>query len=124
MTTILVVDDEPVIRELLVAILGNEGYATVAASDGVAALEALNEGGIDVVLSDTMMPRLGGVELIRAMRTRPGLSTTPVILLSAAARPDLDGLGVCLFLPKPFDLTSLLDEVADAVALLSSRQGA
>jgi CheY-like chemotaxis protein len=122
MTTILVVDDEPVIRELLVQVLRDEGYATVTAGDGVAALESLESGDIDLVLTDTMMPRLDGVALIRTMRKRPVLNTMPVVLLSAAGRPALDGMGDCVFLPKPFDLTSLLAAVADAVAILASHQ--
>ena len=117
MTTILVVDDEPVLRELLTELLRDEGYAIVAAGDGVAALEVLIAAEIDLLVTDTMMPRLGGVELIRTMRDRPVLDALPVVLMSAAGRPNLDGLGRCVFLAKPFDLASLLAAVADTVAL-------
>jgi CheY-like chemotaxis protein len=120
MNTILVVDDEPDIRELLVDILRDEGYVTLAAGDGVAALEVLRETAIDVVIADTMMPRLGGVELVRWMREHPALRDVPVILMSAALRPNLDGFSVCTFLPKPFDVSTLLDAVAEAVKLASS----
>ena len=120
MSTILVVDDEPDIRELLVDILRDEGYITLAAGDGVAALELLRETAIDVVIADTMMPRLGGVELIQVMREHSALRDVPVILMSAAQRPNLDGFSVCTFLPKPFDVSALLHAVAEAVALTSS----
>ncbi len=120
MNTILVVDDEPDIRELVVDILGDEGYVTLAAGDGMAALEVLRETAIDVVIADTMMPRLGGVELIQSMREQSALRDVPVILMSAALRPNLDGLGVCSFLPKPFDVTALLNAVSEAANLASS----
>ncbi len=120
MNTILVVDDEPDIRELLVDILRDEGYVTLAAGDGLAALELLRETAIDVVIVDTMMPRLGGVELVRLMREQSALQEVPVILMSAAQRPKLDGLGVCAFLPKPFDVTALLHAVTEAVEPASS----
>lgn len=111
MKTILVVDDEPDIIQLLVEILRGEGYDAVPAGDGVAALEALTGTGVDLVITDTMMPRLGGVELIRAMREDQELADIPVILMSAAMRPVLDGFGACVFLPKPFDLAALLEVV-------------
>jgi CheY-like chemotaxis protein len=116
MRRILVVDDEPDILELLIEILRLEGYAMLAASDGVAALDVLDTHGVDLVITDTMMPRLNGVSLIRSMHERPELRSIPVIVMSAAGRPNLDGLDhCCIFLPKPFDLTRLLNTVAKAV---------
>lgn len=115
MKTILVVDDEPDIVQILVELLGGEGYGALPADDGVAALEVLTGTGVDLVITDTMMPRLGGVELIRSMRGDRDLADIPVILMSAAMRPALDGLGACEFVPKPFDLVTLLDVVARAL---------
>jgi CheY-like chemotaxis protein len=115
METILVVDDEPDIRELLVDVLRGEGYLVVPASNGQVAREALAETHIDLVITDTMMPGLDGVGLIRWLRAQPSLRAVPVLLLSAARRPNLDGLGDCVFLPKPFDLTTLLEAVATAL---------
>ncbi len=115
MKTILVVDDEPDMRNLLVEVLGDEGYGTLAARDGLSALDLLGGMEVDLVITDTMMPRRGGVELLQAMREDPHLKDVPAILMSAAARPQLDGLGVCVFLPKPFDLVALLDAVSEAL---------
>lgn len=115
MKTILVVDDEPAIRDVLLEILRDEGYGTVAAQDGLAALDLLGGKDIDLVIIDTMMPRCGGVELLQAMREDPRLKDVPAILMSAAARPQLDGLGVFVFLPKPFELDDLLDVVSEAI---------
>ena len=115
MKKILAVDDEPDILELLVEILRIEGYETSAASDGKAALDLLKETGADLVITDTMMPRLDGVALIRSMRECPKLCDVPVIIMSAAGRPQLGGLDICSFLHKPFDLIALLDAVAQAI---------
>lgn len=124
MKRILAVDDEPDILELLVEILRSEGYEMLAASDGMAALNLLGRTGADLVITDTMMPHLDGVALIRSMRERPDLRDVPVIMMSAAGRPALDGLDVSTFLHKPFDLSALLDAVAQAVDCTPSQDGA
>ena len=116
MKTILVVDDEPAILDLLTTILDDEGYVVLPAGDGMAALALLTGTVVSVVIADVMMPRLGGVDLIRAMRAREDLQAVPAILVSAADRPSMDGLGDCVFLPKPFDLAELLDAVHHAVS--------
>ncbi len=115
MKTILVVDDEPDILDLLIEVLREEGYLTLAARDGMAALELLSRQDVDLVITDTMMPRRGGLELVRSMHEHPNLRHVPAILMSAAGRPEMDRFGVFVFLPKPFDLDTLLDAVAEAL---------
>ena len=112
MTTILVVDDERTIRELVVAVLEEEGYAAVGAADGRAALAALERDGPDLVLMDVMMPGLDGPGAYLAMRAGPEGSAVPVVLMSAAFDPARVPDGVAAFPPKPFDLDQLLDLVA------------
>lgn len=114
MKTVLVVDDEIDILAFLVEFLDSEGYRAVPARDGLAALQLLDEHEIDLIISDTMMPRLDGIELVRQMHERPGLRNTPVILMSAGGRPSMNGLEIRAFLPKPFDLDILLALVEDA----------
>ena len=121
MKTILVVDDEPAILDLLTTLLRGEGFRVLSAVDGAAALEGLRREGVDVVITDGMMPRLGGVELIRAMRERPETREVPVILVSAALKPLLEGLGPCWFLPKPFDLNAILATITRALGQSPSR---
>ena len=110
--TVLVVDDDPGIRELVAAVLEDEGYAPRHAADGLAALEEVASSPVDLVLSDVMMPRLDGVGLVR--RLRDGGHRVPVVLMSAASAgvdaPDVP------FLPKPFDLDGLLGVIAGALA--------
>ena len=116
MKTILVVDDEPAILDLLTTILDDEGYDVLPAGDGMTALEVLTGTAASLVITDVMMPHLGGVDLVRAMRAREDLHSVPVILVSAADRPSMDGLGDCVFLPKPFDVAEFLDAVQGAVS--------
>jgi two-component system response regulator MprA len=110
MITILVVDDEPVIREVVAMLLEDEGYSVVTADDGQAALDVFQREPPALVLMDVMMPRMDGPAAFRAMREHAhghghGL---PVILMSAMAEPaDLDP-GITAFLRKPLDLEQLL----------------
>ncbi len=92
-----------------------DGHELFVDHDGVAALQVLAQTVVDLVITDTMMPRSGGVELIRSLREHPEFRQIPVILMSAAARPGLDGLGTVTFLPKPFDLAALLHAVEEAL---------
>jgi CheY-like chemotaxis protein len=78
--TILCVDDEKIPRELRKLILLKQGYKVIIASSGTEALELLHEGGIDLVLSDQMMPGMKGTDLAKAVRsTWPRL---PILLVS------------------------------------------
>jgi CheY-like chemotaxis protein len=115
MGTILVVDDEPTIRELLVELLQEEGHTLLGAVDGLAAMELLEHSVPDLVLTDAMMPRLDGPGLIRWMRDHPELRAVPVIVLSAVVRIDPAELENIVFVAKPFDLTTLLEAVETAL---------
>jgi CheY-like chemotaxis protein len=111
-TTILVVDDEPLIRDVLVDLLRDEGYAVVTADDGLAALEVVREEAPALVLMDVMMPRMDGCAAFRAMRGHLQGDGLPIVLMSAMAEPaDLDP-EIAAFLRKPVDLEDLLALVA------------
>ncbi|MDP9469617.1 MAG: response regulator [Chloroflexota bacterium] len=71
MKMVLVVDDEPVIRDLVADVLRDEGYAVVTAADGREGLDLLARERPDLVLMDVMMPGLDGREAYLAMRSRP-----------------------------------------------------
>jgi CheY-like chemotaxis protein len=112
MITILVVDDEPLIRDVVVDLLRDEGYAVVTADDGRAALEMVQQEAPRLVLMDVMMPRMDGRAAFRAMRDHPHGDGLPVILMSAMAEPaDLDP-EITAFLRKPLDLEQLLAVIA------------
>jgi two-component system chemotaxis response regulator CheY len=113
--TVLVVDDDPDIRETLEIVLGAHGYGVVVAEDGVEALAYLRaRGGRPcVVLLDLMMPRMNGLELRREMAADPFLSAIPVVVITGAgtyAQGRTRDLNTQM-LPKPFDLRTLLSTV-------------
>ena len=111
MPTVLVVEDEPVIRELMAILLEEEGYAVRQAEDGVEALETVDQHPIDLVLSDVKMPRLDGASLARHLRERG--DPIPVVLMSAVyAEVDLPGVR---FMRKPVNCEHLLDIIAAAL---------
>jgi CheY-like chemotaxis protein len=118
---LLVVEDEVPIREVLCSILEDEGYRVVGVGDGRAALAALAAERFDLVLSDTMMPRLDGVGLARALAADPGLRTIPLVLMSALRSGPAREVPHAAFLSKPFDLYELLDTVE---RILNGRQSA
>jgi CheY-like chemotaxis protein len=113
MKTILVVDDEFDIVDVLSDLLTAEGYRVVTASNGREGLARLHEGHTDLVLLDRMMPVVDGAEMLRLMHEDPALDSIPVVMMSAAeGRRLAQELGCADFLKKPFDLGTLLDTVA------------
>jgi two-component system response regulator FlrC len=119
---VLVVDDEPSVRRFAARVLKEEGYHVHEAQDGAEALALLESGAslIDCVVSDVMMPRLNGVELLQALSLRhPGL---PVLLMSAYGTAELVERGIaapCGILAKPFDPDTLVDVVRKCLAARS-----
>ena len=111
MARILVVDDDSVIRELLVEVLEDEsGHEVIVAANGQSALDQLNQHKVDAVVCDVNMPVMDGFEFVRNLRANPELHDLPVLMITAAARlervdPDLE---VDMMLEKPFELASLL----------------
>jgi CheY-like chemotaxis protein len=107
---VLIAEDTPEVRDLLVEVLIMEGYSVIAAGDGLEALEALRRYHVDVLLLDLMMPRLNGWELLSRLE-QEALAPPSVIVLTAAH--DLRGVEqhplVRATVRKPFDLDHLLD---------------
>lgn len=118
---ILVVDDEPINREIIEVYLEDEGYELSFAGDGAEALEVLNspDNTIDILLLDLMMPIMTGLELLKSIQKDSVLKNIPVILQTArASKEDIkEGIdaGAYFYLTKPFDEDVLLSMVASAV---------
>lgn len=114
--TVLLVEDEAAVRNFATKVLTREGYAVLEAADGEAALALLTErpASISVVVSDMVMPRLGGKELLqRIRRTMPDL---PAILMSGYPERDFDDRGQGIeYLAKPFRPAELASMVRTAV---------
>ena len=110
--SILVVDDEPDKRLLLAFALENEGYEVHTAVDGVAGLAAVELHQPDLIVTDVMMPRMDGYEMIRRVRANPQTKFIPVIIQSAARVEGRDvrlgsELGALGYLTDPTDLDLL-----------------
>ena len=115
--TILVVDDEPTIAEVVSRYLERAGYSADTTGDGIEALRMAGEIRPDLIVLDLMLPSLGGLEVLRRLRT-DGESDTPVILLTAKGEQNdkLAGLrqGADDYMVKPFSPTELVARI-DAV---------
>jgi two-component system phosphate regulon response regulator PhoB len=106
-STILVVDDEAPVRELLGLVLGDAGHRPVLASNGGQALALAERESPDLVIADAVMPVLGGVELCRRLKGRAATKAIPVILMSSAGPRVAEGAGADAFIDKPFDLAAM-----------------
>ena len=104
---ILVADDDPLIRHLVTSIVKKEGYSVVVAKDGREAYRLL-QGDADFMAAifDMMMPNLGGLDLIRRMRSEKLLMSIPVLVITSEldwkVMTDSFAAGATVFLPKPF----------------------
>jgi putative two-component system response regulator len=124
MANILAIDDEPVIRELIAEILVDAGHAVVTAADAVEGLKHLDDGTLDLVVSDIVMPGLSGFELLdEARQRRPNL---PVVLITAAGTHAMlsDALagGAAGLVMKPFSHAELQRAVATALERAGSAE--
>ncbi len=116
MKTVLIVDDEFDIVDVLGDLLSSEGYEVITAANGREGLARLRERPVNLVLLDCMMPIVDGPEMLRLMREDERLSHLPVVMMSAAEmRQQVRELGCSAFLKKPFDLNTLIDTVARSV---------
>jgi DNA-binding response OmpR family regulator len=113
--TILIVDDEPTIREVLWSLLTEEGYLLDSAENGYDGYEKARTLIPDLILLDVTMPVMDGFEACRKIRTEPPLAQVPIIMITALAdagsrRRSIES-GANDFISKPFDLDELLAKV-------------
>jgi CheY-like chemotaxis protein len=113
MATILVVDDEFGIANLLEEVLEDEGHHVFLASNGRQGLEKAIETTPDLVITDFMMPIMDGAALIKALICQPGLKGIPIILMSAVpeATAAESCCGYTAYLRKPFNIWAVIDLV-------------
>jgi len=110
---LLIVEDDPTLRQALTFNLTREGYEVTSAADGEAALEAARSDRLDLVLLDVMLPGMSGVELLRVLR-REGITTTVIILSAKGDEIDrVVGLkvGADDYVAKPFSRPELLARI-------------
>jgi CheY-like chemotaxis protein len=114
MATILVVDDEFGIGELLEALLQDDGHRVLTAMNGRHALEQIAEAKPDLVISDLMMPVMDGAALLTALRENAELKPVPFVLMCALPEASISDRvsGYDAFLRKPFKLAEISKLVA------------
>ncbi|MCH8745691.1 MAG: response regulator [Chloroflexi bacterium] len=122
MTKILVVEDNPDIRELLIDSLCDIGYAVMEAGDGGAGLQSALEGLPDIILLDMMMPVLDGLEVLDRLKSNPLTRFIPVIMVSAKGQEqDIStalNSGALSYLVKPWEPEDLEAKVRQAEAAI------
>jgi DNA-binding response OmpR family regulator len=113
---IVVVEDDPRLRKMIVTYLNRAGYEVQEAEDGAQGLAAMQTAIPDAVLLDLQMPRMNGVEFLAACRSDPRLATVPVVVYSGAPSDEVtaEQLGARAYLMKPVDL-DVLRAVMDRV---------
>jgi DNA-binding response OmpR family regulator len=114
---VLVVDDEPMVRETLGQVLADEGYVVDLAVDGESALDRVRAARPDAILLDLMMPGMNGRQFLQALRGDPAYAHVPVLLMTAVhgLEVNLQTLGASEVVEKPFNVDELLNKVALAV---------
>lgn len=119
--SILIVDDHPTNRRLLVSMISRGGYRTLEASDGAQALDVVRAERPDLVISDILMPTVDGFEFVRRVRGDPSIAHTKVIFCTATYHEDEAGelartAGVFRVLQKPCKQADLMQAVEQAMA--------
>ena len=115
MNTVLVVDDDAAIREMIRLALESNSYEVLEAGDTIAARQSLETGKPNIVLLDWMLPGQSGYEFIRSLRNKPASNSTPVIMLTARDREEekiaaLEA-GADDYISKPFSIKELLARI-------------
>jgi DNA-binding response OmpR family regulator len=125
-STVLVVDDDPVILKLLEVNFEMEGFTVLTAKDGEEGIQVAQSEKPDLIVSDIMMPKKSGLELVTELKSDPGTSDIPIILLSAKAqnadvRSGMDA-GADDYVTKPFEPLDLVDRVNRLLEVRASKR--
>jgi CheY-like chemotaxis protein len=116
--TVLVIDDEDLVRDVVARMIQDLGYAAMTAADGPTALDIVDRHQIDAVLVDLTMPRMSGADVVAALRVkRPAL---PVVLCTGADRERRGSVTADAYLPKPFRIDALEKTLAQILRPVAS----
>jgi two-component system, sensor histidine kinase and response regulator len=112
---ILIAEDDPVMRELVRQVVGDEGYPVETATDGAAALRRIEDGGVGLLLLDLMMPGMDGLEVCRRVRENESGVYLPIVMLTALEQQEQRHAGFSAgaddYITKPFNVRDLIDRV-------------
>jgi two-component system chemotaxis response regulator CheY len=109
---VLIVEDDPDLREMMCLLLAHEGFEPAAARDGLEALDLLRSHKVEpaVIVLDIMMPRMDGEQFLREQAVDPSIRDIPVVLLTAAPCEQLD-VNAAAILRKPCDYDALVSAI-------------
>jgi len=123
-TTVLLAEDDPYIRRISEVALRREGLTVTAVSDGVEALQLLQDQLFDVVILDGMMPKLDGLDACRRIKSDPRTAHIPVIMLTARSQSADEqagrDAGAIAYIRKPFDALSIGKQVRSICASVAA----
>lgn len=118
--TVLVVEDDPTILQLLEVNFEMEGFSVLLAEDGAIGLEKARVSAPDVIVSDVMMPNMSGLEMVAELKGSPATNSIPIILLSAKAQGEDVRQGIAAgaddYVTKPFEPLDLVERVNSLLA--------
>lgn len=113
--TVLLAEDDPAIRRIAEIALRREGFTVQTVGDGAEALQYLEESLFDLIVLDSLMPNLDGLETCRRLKANPRTRQIPVVMLSARSQSadEEEGreAGALGYIRKPFDATSLGQQI-------------
>ena len=120
MPKILIVDDDITMTELIKALVKMEGHEPTTVNDSLQAVEVAQSLKPDLITLDLMMPGLNGLDVCELLRKDPGLSHTPIIIVSAKddpqSREKAFAMGAQDYLTKPFDVNDFLEKINSFVS--------
>jgi DNA-binding response OmpR family regulator len=123
--SVLIVDDEPMTRNLLRLMLERAGFAILEAEDGLKALEVVAESSPDVLLLDVMMPNMDGITVCERLRAQAETAVLPIILLSARTSPEAVRMGLEAganeYLGKPVSRNDLIRTIREVLQTVPSK---
>jgi DNA-binding response OmpR family regulator len=122
--TILLVDDDAALLEVMTIVLSSEGYRVITAADGAEALREIGRDGLDLVVLDVMLPRISGFEVLKKIREK---SDVPVVMLTAKSQSVDKVVGLELgaddYITKPFDTKELLARIRAILRRFGRQEG-
>jgi CheY-like chemotaxis protein len=122
--SILIIDDEEVVRNSVSQTLQKAGYTTATAASLLEATEKIQSGPYDLIICDVMIPHIGGLELVDRLKGDPKYKSTPILLMTGMDRDILNAtaLSADAVLTKPFDSGQLLEQVRNQLGVLTKSE--
>jgi len=115
---ILVVDDDPINRKLIIKIISKKGFQAIEAGNGVEAINTLKTEKVDMILLDIVMPVMDGIEFLKEIKSKPEYINLPVIILTTddSKKMEVMALGANDVIIKPISPVTLLEKIENYIS--------